>query len=100
MVKILYFITDVDPISLELAREHIGQEVGICLLQDAVYFAHSTEHRNRILTEALHQKIPVFAAKRDIQSRGLTNLVHPEVQLLDYGGIIDLVFDYDRIVNF
>jgi sulfur relay protein TusB/DsrH len=99
MAKILYFITDRDSLGLQLAIEHEDQEVGICLLQDAVYFAHSTESRNKLVKAAIKRSIPIFAAKRDIQLRGLTTLILPDVHLLDYEEIIDLVFDYDQIIN-
>jgi len=93
----LYFVTDMDPISIELALEHKGNEVGICLLQDAVYFG--CKGKNGTLAEAIKRGIQIFAAKKDIELRGLTELIHPEIKVLGYGEIIDLILNYKRIVN-
>lgn len=98
MAKILYFVTDRDSMVMRLAVEHKGHEIGVCLLQDAVYFGckgksgESTE-------EAIKRNVSVFAAKKDIELRGLTGLLQNEVKVLDYEEIIDLVFKYERIIN-
>ncbi|RLI00007.1 hypothetical protein DRO19_00730 [Candidatus Bathyarchaeota archaeon] len=94
MAKILYFITDTDPLGIELAMQHKGEEVGICLLQDATYFACKKE-----IEKAINQGIKIYAAKKDVELRGLTKLIPPEVKVLDYSEIIDLLFDYEKVVN-
>ena len=85
--------------SIKLALEHKDSEVGICLLQDAVYFGCKGKNGNGTLVEAIKRGIQVFAAKKDVELRGLTELIHPEIKVLDYGEIIDLVLNYERIVN-
>jgi len=85
--------------SIKLALEHKDSEVGICLLQDAVYFGCKGKNGNGTLVEAIKHDIQVFAAKKDVELRGLTELIHPEIKVLDYGEIIDLVLNYERIVN-
>jgi sulfur relay protein TusB/DsrH len=97
MAGILYFITDIDPMSIRLALEHRNSEVGICLLQDAVYFG--CKGKNGTLAEAIKRGVSVFAAKKDVELRGLTRLLHSEIRLLDYGEVIDLVLNHERIVN-
>jgi len=99
MARILYFVTDVDPTSIKLAFEHKSSEVGICLLQDAVYFGCKGKNGNGILAETLRRGVPVFAAKKDVELRGLTKLIHSEIKVLDYSEIIDLILNYERIVN-
>ena len=99
MTKILYFVTDMDPMSIRLALEHKGSEVGFCLLQDAVFFGCKGRNGDGTLAEAIKRGLSVFAAKKDVELRGLTKLLHPEIKVLDYGEIIDLVLDYERIVN-
>ncbi|MGC8939504.1 MAG: DsrH/TusB family sulfur metabolism protein [Candidatus Bathyarchaeia archaeon] len=102
MAKILYFITDPDPIGIRLAleykTEHKGSDVGICLLQDAVYFA-SKGRRDDYVADAVKSGIPVYVAKKDVELRGLTKLLREEIKILDYSEIIDLVLAYERIVN-
>ncbi len=99
MARILYFVTDMDPVSTRIALEHKHSEVGICLLQDAVYFGCKGKNGNGILAEAIKHGISIFAAKRDVELRGLTRLLHREIRVLDYGEIIDLVLNYERIIN-
>ena len=101
MAKILYFITDMDPIGIRLALEckatHKGNDVGICLLQDAVYFASKGKDGN--VAEVMKNGILVNAAKRDVELRGLTKLLREGIKVLNYSEIIDLVLTYERIVN-
>jgi len=98
MAKILYFITDMDPIGIQLALEHKGDKIGICLLQDAVYYG--CKGRNDVdLASAIKKDIPIYVAKKDVELRGLTKLLHQEIKILDYSEIIDLIFNYERIVN-
>jgi len=99
MAKILYFVTDMEPMSIRLALEHTDSEVGICLLQDAVYFGCKGKNGNNTVAEAIRQGKHVFAAKKDVELRGLNKLIHPEIKVLVYGEIIDLVLDYERIIN-
>ena len=97
MARILYFVTDMDPMSIKFALEHKDSEVGICLLQDAVYFG--CKGKNGTIAEAIKRGIQVFAAKKDVELRGLTKLIRSKIKILDYGEIIDLVLNYERIIN-
>ena len=99
MAKILYFVTGTKPMSLKLALEHKDSEVGICLLQDAVYFGCKGKNGNGTVYEAIKQSVHVFAAKKDVELRGLNKLIHPKIKVLDYGEIIDLVLNYEKIIN-
>jgi sulfur relay protein TusB/DsrH len=99
LARILYFVTDMDSTSIRLALEHKGNEVGICLLQDAVYLGCKGKNENRTLAEAIKRGIKTFAAKKDIELRGLTELINPEIKVLGYGEIIDLILNYKRIIN-
>jgi sulfur relay protein TusB/DsrH len=99
MTRILYFVTDTDPTSITLAVGHKDSEVGICLLQDAVYFGCRGKKGNEILAEAMERGLAVFVAKKDVQLRGLTRLLRPEIKVLDYGQIIDLILNYEKVVN-
>jgi sulfur relay protein TusB/DsrH len=88
-----------DPTGIRLSLEHKDNEVGICLLQDAVYYGCKGRNRDRSVTDAIKSGIPVYVNKRDIELRGLTKLLHEEIKVLDYSEIIDLVLNYERIVN-
>jgi len=99
MAKILYFVTGIKPMSLKLALEHKDSEVGICLLQDAVYFGCKGKNGNGTVDEAIKQSVHVFAGKKDVELRGLNKLIHSKIKVLDYGEIIDLVLNYEKIIN-
>ncbi len=99
MAKILYFVTDMEPTSIKLALEHTDSEIGICLLQDAVYFGCKGKNGKGTVAEAIKRGAHVFVAKKDVELRGLKKLIHPEIKVLRYGEIIDLVLDYERIIN-
>jgi len=99
MAKILYFVTSMEPTSIKLALEHTDSEVGICLLQDAVYFGCKGKNGNGTVAEAIKRGAHVFVAKKDIELRGLKKLIDPEIKVLGYGEIIDLVLNYERIIN-
>jgi sulfur relay protein TusB/DsrH len=99
MVKLLYFITDMTPTSIQFALEHQDSEVGICLLQDAVYFACKRKNGNKKLTEAIKRGLTIYVTKKDVELRGLKKLLHPKTKILDYNQIIDLVLKYKHIIN-
>jgi sulfur relay protein TusB/DsrH len=98
MAKILYFMTDMDPLGIQLALEHKGNGIGICLLQDAVYYG-CKGRKDASVVDAIKKGISIYAAKKDVELRGLTKLLHQEIKILDYSEIIDLIFNYERIVN-
>ncbi len=87
-----------DPTGIQLALEQKG-EVGICLLQDAVYYGCKGRDGEGSVTNGIKNGIPVHVAKKDIELRGLTKLLHPEVKILDYNEIIDLIMNHEKIVN-
>jgi len=94
--KSLYFITDEDETGIELALENKENDITICLLQDAVFFANKT---NKLISEALNQNKTVIVVKEDIEKRGLTNIINNKVNALDYGEIIDKIFEHDSVIN-
>lgn len=94
--KIIYFITNEDKTGIELALENKEDEKTICLLQNAVYFAN--KHVKEI-SSALNMDIKVVACKEDVDIRGLNKYVFTEVELKNYGEIIDIVLANDSIIN-
>lgn len=98
MAKILYFVTDSETVAMQFALEHKDSEVGICLLQDAVYFGCKGKG-GRPADEAIKRGVKIFAAKKDVELRGLTTCLIDGIKLLGYEEIIDLVLEYERIIN-
>jgi sulfur relay protein TusB/DsrH len=98
LTELLYFVTQKDPTSVNLALGHKNVDVGICLLQDAVYLGVQCQKDGK-LDAAVKRGIPIYAAKNDVKLRGLDNLINQEIKLLDYNEIVDLVIKYNRIIN-
>ncbi len=94
--KIIYFITGEDKTGIKLALENRSDEITICLLQNAVYFANKTEKQ---IEDALNNNKTVIACKEDVEIRGLKNLIFDKVKLLGYGEIIDEVLANETIIN-
>lgn len=94
--KALYFITSEDKTGLEIALENKEDDVTICLLQNAVFFANKT---NKLISEALNQNKKVLAVKEDVEKRGLNNIISDKVSVIDYGAVIDKIFEHDSIIN-
>ena len=97
MGKILYLIVNEDKAGIDLALENNEDDVTILLLQDAVYFATK---KGKEISKALEQNKKVFVSQSDISLRGIQNMMQEGVQNTDYGGIIDITFASDTIINF
>ena len=97
MGKILYLIVNEDKAGIDLALENNEDDVTILLLQDAVYFA--TKKGTEIF-QALQQNKKVFVSQVDVTLRGIQTMMQEGVQNTDYGGIIDITFASDTIINF
>ena len=97
MGKILYLIVNEDKAGIDLALENNEDDVTILLLQDAVYFATK---KGTEISQALQQNKKVFVSQADVTLRGIQNMVQEGVQNTDYGGIIDITFTCDTIINF
>lgn len=97
MSKILFFLSCEDTTGMDLAHEYKGNgdQISICLIQNAVYKANST---NSVLKECF-EEVEVFAGKEDVEKRGVANHLHHSVKLLNYREIIRLVLDHDKIIN-
>ena len=97
MGKKVYLITDEDKTGIELALEIKGdEEITICLLQDAVFFANK---KTPEIGEAINQKFKVVACKEDIDRRGIHKFIFDEVVLQDYSEIVDTLLEADKIIN-
>lgn len=94
--KVIYFISSQDKTGLKLALENKNDEKTICLLQNAVYFANKNIKETG---EALNQGLKVIACEEDINIRGLKRYIYDNVELKDYGEIIDIVLSNDSIIN-
>jgi sulfur relay protein TusB/DsrH len=97
MAKIIYFLTVDNKDGVNLALENQDDEITIALLQNAVYFSVKacTE-----IAEALKRNMKVIASKEDVELRGIEKLMQEGVSIVDYSGIIDIVFESKTVINF
>lgn len=69
---------------------------GILLIEDGVYAGL----RNTAFTVELEQilaKFKLFALQPDALARGILTQVHPQIQLVDYVGFVNLTIEYDKV---
>lgn len=69
----------------------------ILLLQDAVLAAHSPLTLASFLAKCQAASVAVFLLTEDVVLRGVENK-YPEIDMVDYGGFIELVAKHDKHV--
>lgn len=91
--------------SLKLARDLNGQgnQVSICLLQDGALLALGTgdEWVKDLLVQLLSKKVELYVIWDDLRLRGFKKKeLVPEVQLVDYDQLVDLLMDrYESVLG-
>ena len=68
----------------------------ILLIEDGVYAATLAGGNNNPLTEAI-SGLHIFALQEDLQARGLTELLLPNIKTVDYQGFVGLTIQYQSI---
>ncbi len=97
MLKILYSITLEDDKGIRLALEDKENDVSILLLQNAVYFAQ--KHRGDLIESALKQKHKILAVKEDVVLRGIQDMLHDGIVLVEHSDVADIAFEHKTIIN-
>jgi len=79
--------------------EKRGGEIALIMMLDAVYMATVAEE-NTAVKDMMEKGSKVFLLKRDVERRGLEKRLLPGVELIDYEGLIDILFSEDqRVLN-
>lgn len=94
----LYLISDKYQYSIKLALDDPSENIAICLLQDAVYFACKGSYEEDMLT-AIKKGIQIYAVEKDVYLRGLEDRILSDIRIIKYSELIDLIFSYERIIN-
>ena len=82
------------PLDRQLEVLSNAKEAGALLMQDAVFFA-ATDHGSRLLDAG----VKVYALRESVGARGLSDRVRPEVELVSYDRVVDLIMeDYDMVL--
>ena len=94
----LYLISDKWDHAIKLALEKHSEEIAICLLQDAVYFASIGCYEEDI-ENAVRRGMKIYTIEKDICLRGLHDKLLPGIKIIGYPELIDLIFSYENIIN-
>ncbi len=79
--------------------EKRGGEIAMVMMLDAVYMATVAED-NTAVKDMMEKGSKIFLLKRDVERRGLEKRLLPGVELIDYEGLIDILFSEDqRVLN-
>ena len=69
---------------------------GVVFLQDSVCaFQAAPDDLKGFMDRAKERGIRICAAKADLDARGMS----PDCETLSYGDLVDLIFEYDKVVN-
>jgi len=79
--------------SLTSCLAHALKGSAVLLIEDAVYAATKGNTAETDMRRAL-QELPVYALGPDLEARGMAGAVIDGVQVVDYGGFVDLVAQY------
>ena len=85
MQKILHIIKDLnEPVAIDIAKKQADtNEIGLLFIHDAVLGDLSSDFAK------------VYALDADIQARNL----NVDADIVDYGGMVQLLFEYDKIIS-
>ena len=79
--------------------EKRGGEIALVMMLDAVYMATVAEE-NTAVKDMMEKGSKVLLLKSDVERRGLEKRLLPGVELIDYEGLIDILFSEDqRVLN-
>lgn len=73
---------------LRLAR--LDADAQIVLIQDGVYLD---------VRRFVGSKVKVYLVRSDVEKRGLVDRVHEDMELIDYGRLVDLIVQ-NKVINF
>lgn len=74
-------------------KQALSVETEILLIQDGVYFLNSKAANPDLSERKIH------ALRMDVEKRGLADRLIEGVNLVDYDGMVDLLFSSDKVVN-
>ncbi len=92
MLKILHILKEPQtPIALEMIRQEAkkpDQEIMILLIQEAVK-----------KTLPMNDSLKTYILKEDLEERGLTSSPNTQYTCINYQGMLDLIYQADKVVT-
>ena len=80
--------------TLESCLNHVGEGDVVLLIEDGVYAAMKGGRAAEMLSSAKGVRICVLSA--DVKARGLEGRLIDGIEIVDYGGFVDLVTETDK----
>jgi tRNA 2-thiouridine synthesizing protein B len=82
--------------TLESCLLHAGKGSAILLIEDGVYGATKGNACEKALRDKM-KTVKVYALKSDLEARGMAESKIEGVELVDYGGFVDLVTQHSSV---
>ncbi|MEM3525823.1 MAG: DsrH/TusB family sulfur metabolism protein [Candidatus Jordarchaeaceae archaeon] len=101
-MKTLFFLTKKESDSLALVEKlkERGENVSVVLIQDAVYLALENNEHSGIIRDLLGKGVDFHVLAKDVELRGIQEHLIPDLDLIDYDQLTDLLFsENQRVIN-
>nr|MDO8081310.1 DsrH/TusB family sulfur metabolism protein [Candidatus Freyarchaeota archaeon] len=101
-MKTLFFLNkkEFDSLTLVEKLKEKGEEVGVVLIQDAVYLALGNNEHSGAVKDLLGKGVGFHVLAKDAERRGVQDYLISDVELIDYDRLIDLLFsEGQRVIN-
>lgn len=82
--------------TFETCLKYVKPGSALLLIEDGIYAATKETAVSEQLKSAL-KTLPIYALKPDVDARGMQNRIMDGIQLVDYGGFVDLVAEHNTV---
>ncbi|MCW3990352.1 MAG: sulfurtransferase complex subunit TusB [Candidatus Bathyarchaeota archaeon] len=93
-MKKLFVLKKKDPTPLGIVSSlgKKGRDVAVALMLDAVYLAAEKGEQADAVQECVESGVEVYILEKDAERRGLRDRIIQEAKMVDYAGLVDLLF--------
>ncbi|MCW4049402.1 MAG: sulfurtransferase complex subunit TusB [Candidatus Bathyarchaeota archaeon] len=96
-MKRLYILKGLDKKALQLALN--SEDSGVLLMQESVYFTNKDAEDSQPLKKATFEGKEIYVLEKDAERRGIASRMVDGLKVLDYDGVVDLLFSGAKVVN-
>ena len=99
-MKKLFVLKKKDPTPLGIASSlgKKGRDVAVALMLDAVYMAAEKREQAEAVQECVESGVEVYILEKDAERRGLRDRLIQGAKIVDYAGLVDLLFSEETSV--
>lgn len=101
-MKTLLFLSKKESDSLALIEKlkERGEDVGVILIQDAVYLSLGNNEHSEMVKDLLEKGVNFHVLAKDVKMRGVQEYLISDLDLMDYDQLVDLLFgENQRVIN-